>query len=94
MGIKAWKTAPIFQVSGPHLLYTQRETDSGWLGAPSSKLLALLARLNHRTEEIPVTAHNHGCLGLPPNFNQQLDLHRIVASEITRGSLGDTVYST
>lgn len=43
--------------------------------------------------EIPVTAHNRVCLGLPPNFNQQLDLHRIFASEITHGSLGDTVDS-
>lgn len=32
------------------------------------------------------------CLGLPPNFNRQLDLHRTFASEITHGSLGDTVY--
>lgn len=43
--------------------------------------------------EIPVTAHNRVCLGLPPNFNQQLDLHRTFASEITHGSLGDTVDS-
>lgn len=43
--------------------------------------------------DIPVTAHNFICLGLPPNFNRQLDLHRTFAFEITHGSPGDTVYS-
>lgn len=40
-----------------------------------------------------MTACNRVRLGLPPNFNRQLDLHRTFASEITHGSLGDTVYS-